>query len=73
MMKVIWIVVDWGMLNLCVWFMDAVGIVLADLSSPKGMGSLASDVFELVLLDLVAAYLLDSVIFIIACGMVGVC
>ena len=52
--------------------MSANGEVLAHAKSTKGMGSLNTDQFELVLIELISDYLCDDAITpVIACGMVG--
>lgn len=70
MTKPAWIAVDWGTSNLRAWAMDANGDALAQVSSDKGMGSLAPDEFEPTLLKLIEPWL-DRTTSIIACGMVG--
>ena len=70
--EVAWIAVDWGTSNLRAYIMSANGEVLAQVNSTKGMGSLNTHQFELVLIDLISDYLCDDVITpVIACGMVG--
>ncbi|MFW2587008.1 2-dehydro-3-deoxygalactonokinase [Sagittula sp. SSi028] len=66
-----WLAMDWGTSNLRVWVMGEDGAVRAALSSDQGMGRLAPDQFETALLDLVAPYLPDHRIPVLACGMVG--
>lgn len=67
-----WIAVDWGTSNLRAWAMDAGGTVLAEASSPNGMGGLGRDGFEPALLELVGGWVAgDRVTDVVACGMVG--
>ena len=70
--EVAWIAVDWGTSNLRAYIMSTNGEVLAQTKSTKGMGSLNTDQFETVLIELISDYLCDDVITpLIACGMVG--
>ena len=70
--EVAWIAVDWGTSNLRAYIMSTNGEVLAQTKSTKGMGSLNTDQFETVLIELISDYLCDDVITpVIACGMVG--
>ncbi len=65
-----WIAADWGTSRLRVWAMEQGGAVLDRRSSDQGMGGLAPDAFEGVLLSLINDWLdLDTPV--IACGMVG--
>lgn len=66
-----WIVVDWGMMWLCVWVMVGVD-VFDSCSLDKGMGVFGLDQFEFVLLDLIGDWIVGW-FFVIVCGMVGVC
>lgn len=67
-----WIAVDWGTSNLRVWAMSADGRVLAEAASSAGMGSLAREDFEPMLLDLIIDWLdVTRVTDVFACGMVG--
>lgn len=66
-----WIAVDWGTSNLRAWAMGQGGKVLASASSEDGMGKLSRDGFEPALLRLIAPWLGDSRLHVIACGMVG--
>ncbi|MDT1062828.1 2-dehydro-3-deoxygalactonokinase [Paracoccus sp. CPCC 101403] len=65
-----WIAVDWGTTRLRVWAMQG-SEVLDNRSSDKGMGSLTPEGFEPALLELVADWLGDRPVPVIACGMVG--
>jgi 2-dehydro-3-deoxygalactonokinase len=69
-MKPDWIAVDWGTSSLRVWAMSASGEILAEGSSPRGMGTLRREEFEGALLDLIDGWLTGP-IPIVACGMVG--
>lgn len=69
-MKADWIAVDWGTSNLRAWAMGATG-VLDHATSAEGMGSLSPDKFEGALLRLIAPWLTDQPLRVIACGMVG--
>lgn len=70
-MSIDWIAVDWGTSNLRAWAMDADDGVVAEAASAKGMGNLDRAGFEPALLELVADWLGDGAIDIVACGMVG--
>jgi len=65
-----WIAVDWGTSNLRVWAMGPDG-VLDQAQSEDGMGRLARDQFEPALLALIAPWLGQGVVPVMACGMVG--
>lgn len=65
-----WVAVDWGTSNLRLWIMGAEGEVLAERSSPKGMGQLTAAEYEPVLLDLLGDDLTDRTEVLI-CGMAG--
>ena len=65
-----WIAVDWGTSHLRVWIMEG-NRAKAALSSDQGMGKLDRAGFEPALLDLIAPYLGNSRVQVIACGMVG--
>ena len=65
-----WIAVDWGTSNLRAWAMEGAS-PLAETTSDKGMGVLSRDQFEGALLDLVAPWLGEGAMQVIACGMVG--
>lgn len=65
-----WIAVDWGTSNLRAWLMGADG-VRDQASSPDGVGGLKPDQFEGALLRLIAPWLTDQPIRVVACGMVG--
>ncbi|WP_412563815.1 2-dehydro-3-deoxygalactonokinase [Thalassobius sp. MITS945101] len=70
-MAKLWIAVDWGTSNLRVWVMRG-DKVLAGLSSDAGMGGLAPEDFESVLIDLIGEYLPEQGrTDVICCGMVG--
>ena len=67
-----WIGVDWGTSNLRAWVFDHNNRVLSTLTSDKGMGQLDPDLFEPVLLDLIADHLRpQGDISVLCCGMVG--
>ncbi|WP_370227792.1 2-dehydro-3-deoxygalactonokinase [Cognatishimia sp.] len=66
------VAVDWGTTNLRVAVLDADGVVLDKRSSDKGMGSLAPNEFEPVLLALIDDLLQDGAVLPVICsGMVG--
>ncbi|AKS47331.1 2-dehydro-3-deoxygalactonokinase [Octadecabacter temperatus] len=65
-----WIAADWGTSNLRLWAIGDDGAVLDMRTSDKGMGQLAPDAFEAVLVDLAADWL-DTADTVVACGMVG--
>lgn len=65
-----WIAIDWGTSNLRAWAMGP-DAVLDQATSNDGMGSLTPDQFEAALLRLIAPWLTDPPIRVIACGMVG--
>ena len=65
-----WIGVDWGTSNMRAWAMSQSGSVLAEASTPKGMGGLTRNDYEGVLLDTIGSWL-DRPTPVIACGMVG--
>ncbi|MEM7547673.1 MAG: 2-dehydro-3-deoxygalactonokinase [Pseudomonadota bacterium] len=71
MIKPDWIALDWGTTNLRAFAMTKEGRVVARASSDAGMGSLAPDGFEGALLDLIADWLDDRRMPILAAGMVG--
>lgn len=67
-----WIGVDWGTSNMRVFAIDHTDRVVAELESDQGMGSLAPEEFEDVLINLIDHWLSpDNVIPVLACGMVG--
>jgi 2-dehydro-3-deoxygalactonokinase len=66
-----WIAVDWGTSNLRVWLVGNDGTILDNRSSDRGMGSLAPEDFEGVLVELVADWLGEGVTEAVACGMIG--
>jgi len=68
--KADWVAVDWGTSNLRTYAMSRSGTVLAQASSPKGMGTLGRDDFEPALLELIDPWLAGPST-VIACGMVG--
>ncbi|MEM9049844.1 MAG: 2-dehydro-3-deoxygalactonokinase [Pseudomonadota bacterium] len=70
-MKPDWIAVDWGTSHLRAWAMGSEGAVLAQARSDAGMGALRPDQFEPALLALIADWLGNDPVDIIACGMVG--
>ena len=65
-----WIAVDWGTSCLRVWAMQG-DKVLDKVQSDQGMSRLASGDFETALLSLVAGWLGEAPVDVIACGMVG--
>jgi 2-dehydro-3-deoxygalactonokinase len=65
-----WIAVDWGTSNLRVWAMQGDTIV-AKGASDEGMGQLLAQDFEPALLRLAEPWLSDTIMPVIACGMVG--
>lgn len=66
-----WVAVDWGTTHLRALAMDAQGRDLAALASRQGMGALDRDDYEPVLRALLAPWLGERVLHVIACGMVG--
>ncbi|WGW03613.1 2-dehydro-3-deoxygalactonokinase [Tropicibacter oceani] len=66
-----WIAVDWGTTHLRLWMMDGNDKVIARRESDRGMGSLTSDGYEPVLLDLVGDQLPETQTPVIICGMAG--
>jgi len=70
-MKPNWIALDWGTSNLRIWAMDEINTIIAEKSSDQGMGSIAPNAFENILLSHIHEWISDDVIPIIACGMVG--
>lgn len=68
--KADWVAVDWGTSNMRAWAMSASGTVLAEACSAKGMGQLARDQFEGVLLDAIGDWIAGPTT-VVACGMVG--
>ena len=67
-----WIAADWGTSNLRLWALDAAGAVIAQRSSPKGMGGLAPEDFEPALLELAGDLLAPGrATRVVACGMAG--
>ena len=65
-----WISADWGTSNLRLWAIGDGGAVLDMRTSDKGMGQLAPDEFEAVLVDAAADWL-ETADTVVACGMVG--
>lgn len=67
-----WIAVDWGTSQLRVWLLGPGDVVIKELTSPKGMGTLKPHEFETALLELIADDLAqDTPVTVLACGMVG--
>ncbi len=66
-----WVALDWGTTHLRAWAMSADGSVLATAQSDDGMGKLERTGFEPALRALLADWVVDSAMPIIACGMVG--
>jgi 2-dehydro-3-deoxygalactonokinase len=65
-----WIAVDWGTTHLRAYAMQG-DMVLAEVSSDQGMGSLPRNGFEPALLALIGTWLADRPMEVRACGMVG--
>ncbi len=65
-----WIAVDWGTSNLRVWQMQDAQ-EKGHAGSDAGMAGLAPEEFEPALLDLVAPWLGEGPVTVVACGMVG--
>ena len=66
------VAVDWGTTNLRAAVLDEAGSVLEHRASDKGMGQLAPDEFEPVLVDLIGDLLSDGAVLPVICsGMVG--
>jgi len=65
-----WLAADWGTSNMRLWAMDDAGHVLGERTSDQGMGTLAPEDFEAVLIDLAGDWL-QTAKTIVACGMVG--
>lgn len=65
-----WIAVDWGTSNMRAWALSD-GAIVAEGRSDKGMGSLAPHDFEAALLEVIAPWLGQNRIPLVACGMVG--
>ncbi|MFA3916256.1 2-dehydro-3-deoxygalactonokinase [Ruegeria hyattellae] len=68
--KAEWIAADWGTSHLRVWAMQGTRAV-GEARSDKGMGRLARPEFQGALLELVADWLGEAPVDVIACGMVG--
>lgn len=68
--KISWIAVDWGTSNLRAWAMGAEGPVYTA-ESADGMGKLAPEQFEPALLRVIAPWMGDGAMTVVACGMVG--
>ncbi|SLN60661.1 2-keto-3-deoxy-galactonokinase [Pseudoruegeria aquimaris] len=66
-----WIAVDWGTSHLRAYAIAGDGAVKAEAASQKGMGVLAPEEFEPALLEIIAPWLGDQPMDIMACGMVG--
>lgn len=67
-----WVAADWGTSHLRLWVMGPNSEILARLSSDKGMGKLAPEDFEPVLLSLLQGALVDGeTLPVICCGMAG--
>lgn len=66
-----WVAVDWGTSNFRAWVFGAEGELIKLVTSDKGMGSLAPDMFENALLDAIGDYLGEGPTPVICCGMVG--
>lgn len=65
-----WIAVDWGTSSLRAWAMGPRG-VLAEARSAQGMGTLAQDQFEPVLLEMITPWLGRAETHVMVCGMAG--
>ncbi|WP_424990368.1 2-dehydro-3-deoxygalactonokinase [Fluviibacterium sp. S390] len=70
MSRIDWIAADWGTSHLRAWAMAGTEVV-AEAKSVKGMGKLTRDEFEPALLELIAPWLGEAPMQVIACGMVG--
>ncbi len=68
--KPTWVAVDWGTSNLRAWAMGPDG-PLAQVTSDDGMSRLTPDAFEPALMRLIAPWLGNETMPVIACGMVG--
>lgn len=66
-----WIGVDWGTSHLRAWAMTEGGAARAEARSDRGMGTLGREEFEGALLELIAPWLDDAPVEVLACGMVG--
>ena len=67
-----WIAVDWGTSHLRLWRMSRAGAVLGRSDSDQGMGRLARDRFEPVLVDLLKSDLpKNGHLPVVCCGMAG--
>lgn len=67
-----WIAVDWGTSNLRLWAVSADGEIIKTHASSRGMGSLAPDEYEAVLLELASDILEpDAITNVLICGMAG--
>lgn len=73
MTKVVdWVAVDWGTSNLRAWGIGADGAVVAEWTSPKGMGKLTRDAFPRALSELLAdAGSSGGTLDVLICGMAG--
>jgi len=69
-MKPDWIAVDWGTTHVRAWAMQGTS-TLDEASSGDGMGQLRPDQFEDALLGLIAPWLGEGSMTVMACGMVG--
>lgn len=65
-----WIALDWGTTNLRAYAMQG-ATVIARASSEDGMGKLSPDAFEDAMYQLIAPWVSQSHVPVIACGMVG--
>jgi 2-dehydro-3-deoxygalactonokinase len=66
-----WIAVDWGTTNVRAWAMTDAGDVLGALNSTDGMCKLSRDEFEPALAKLLAPWMTDAPVDVLACGMLG--
>lgn len=67
-----WVAVDWGTTHMRLWCLAADGTVLTRRTSDKGMGQIAADAYENILLDLLADHLpADAALDVVVCGMAG--
>lgn len=69
-MTIEWIAVDWGTTHLRAWAMQG-DTILDQAQSASGMDQIPRDGFQKALLDLIEGWLGDTVMDVVACGMVG--
>ena len=66
-----WIALDWGTSNCRAWAVAEDGSILDEVRSPRGMNSVNPAEFEPLLLGLIAPWLGDRQLPVVACGMLG--